>query len=55
MLESSVARVLLSVAAAAAAVAAAAAETDRVLVTAWPQDMRKRCIQHVLYLLVDWF
>ena len=50
-LESSVARVLLSV---APAVAVAAAESARVLVTAWRQDMRKRCIHHELYL-VDCF
>ena len=33
---------------------AAAADSSRVLVTAWIQDMRKRCIHHIIYL-VDCF
>ena len=49
-LQSSVGLALLSV----AADPAAAADSARVLVTAWIQDMRKRCIHHILYL-VDCF
>ena len=41
LLESSVARVLLSV------VVVAAADCSGVLVTRWPQDMITRCIHHV--------
>ena len=46
-LQSGVARLLLSV----AADAAAAVDSARVLVTARPQDMRKRRILHVLNLV----